>query len=598
MTGKVHTLSLLLLGLLSLGACESQKSDSLDFPFDEDDEKSDVFGRSLIGRASPFEPDLSLSDPEVTEALNNNVERRRAVAWETVFKILEPVPLLGLQNVVDEQPEVELDVPKIPRFQTWYGVSDAKRTFRRLYEELGASGRRARVPPSAEAIEDAMLFNESALERSSRRPLDRYLSAVKALDSCGDNQSAEECAQQLGTNTAGAAAGISRILYSPGTITHMMSNYASVLDCVEGLETLSLDALPKSSDNFTECFSQEFPADAALIKAHWVRADFGEELPTYDTSAAALQERLSGSGSWESSDGKTDPSPTEIYTVRLRNGNKFRLAGLHIMTKETRHWQWITLWWHDKPDIDFGADRPQKIREQLPSLWSNYKMCAVSSFEEGDPELANRYRELPTLSAALVATGLSAGEPSWCSNPYLEHGRNNAKTNCIGCHQHGSSRVAHDLDNDGVLDPLDLEKIISNELLFPDVGRTQIRERFPADYLFSFNHVDDLSGMMVREAEFLDFTDKGSVRDRVETILLIEGEAASGAKNFAAVCAGCHGADGLGTSLGPSLAIRVPGRDDELLQSIMLGRGQIPDWETFFSDSDFADLKAYLRATF
>ncbi|NIS36800.1 MAG: hypothetical protein GWN73_40355, partial [Actinobacteria bacterium] len=67
------------------------------------------------------------------------------------------------------------------------------------------------------------------------------------------------------------------------------------------------------------------------------------------------------------------------------------------------------------------------------------------------------------LASALRA---AAGGPSWCSNPYIEHGRGNARTNCIGCHQHGGSEVFTDRDGDGALDRFVLEDVIADEMQF------------------------------------------------------------------------------------------------------------------------------------
>jgi len=55
------------------------------------------------------------------------------------------------------------------------------------------------------------------------------------------------------------------------------------------------------------------------------------------------------------------PSATDIYTIALETGARFRLPALHIMSKELDHWMWITLWWSASPDNDFGADRPAAI---------------------------------------------------------------------------------------------------------------------------------------------------------------------------------------------------------------------------------------------
>jgi len=92
----------------------------------------------------------------------------------------------------------------------------------------------------------------------------------------------------------------------------------------------------------------------------------------FDTSADALRTRLVANGalSWEQPDAQADPREDEIYSVKLPNGNAFRLEASHIMTKDLDHWLWITLWWSD-PNQDFGSDRPAT----LSGPWQHYK-CA------------------------------------------------------------------------------------------------------------------------------------------------------------------------------------------------------------------------------
>jgi hypothetical protein len=89
-----------------------------------------------------------------------------------------------------------------------------------------------------------------------------------------------------------------------------------------------------------------------------------------------------------------DPSPAQIHTLTLPNGLHFRLAGLHVMTKELDHWVWITLWWSPEPDDDFGADRPASIAA-LGGPWGHYKMCVVTAFEEGRSRARRRVRADP-----------------------------------------------------------------------------------------------------------------------------------------------------------------------------------------------------------
>jgi hypothetical protein len=233
------------------------------------------------------------------------------------------------------------------------------------------------------------------------------------------------------------------------------------------------------------CLKDAFPRSAVVVKADWRRAEFGLTLPTYDTSGAKLASRLgSGDVSWTTPDRETNPGPDAIHTLKLPNGNIFRLAALHIMTKELDHWVWVTLWWSDQPDEDFGADRPAT----LPAPFQNYKMCTTVAFAEHDSDPGSGFAGTqPSLAAALRASAGGAGAPTWCSNPYLEEGAGNAGTNCVGCHQHAGT-------------PLEPEAILDDEVKFPSHGRTELRDDFLSDYTFQVTKGDRF-GAVFREAE-------------------------------------------------------------------------------------------------
>ena len=53
-----------------------------------------------------------------------------------------------------------------------------------------------------------------------------------------------------------------------------------------------------------------------------------------------------------------NPGKDQVFTIKLSSGAEYRLGGLHVMTKEVRHWHWASIWFSDDPDSDFGADRP------------------------------------------------------------------------------------------------------------------------------------------------------------------------------------------------------------------------------------------------
>ena len=560
--------------------------------------KSDAFGRQLAGVAAPYTADLNLSIQ--TGALESDMAFRRQVAWDIVQRVIDPVPLLGLANAEEATTEILLPggVPEVPRFQTWYGVDDFKRMFKKLYGDLSPEQRAQRAPFTEQALKDAIEWNATAADRSERWPLERFLKHVKDLGVCPPDMSEEECANSLQSNFSGASSGNARITYSSGTMLHLLRNYASILGCLEGLKTLPIAQSPRDeASNFTYCFESEFPPDAVLIKAQWIRADFGRKMPAFDTDAASLMNVI-GSGKsadWAEGDREADPTPDDVFTIRLKNKDTYRLAGLHIMTKELRHWMWITLWWSDTPNSDFGADRPASMSSLAP-VWSNYKMAVTVDYLERDSDPAAQFSAYPSLAEVLKAT--STDGFTWNSNPYIEHGRGNARTNCIGCHQHGGSEAGYDLDDDGNLDPFDLEMVIQNDDLFPANGRAEMRSMFPADYLWSTHRIDNLGQVIKSEIAFFDDMDKDKPEVRAVAVLELESSVLTGQEEFKKNCTPCHGAEGTGTGSGPSLFERVPNLSDfEIATTLITGKDPMPSWAAL-EDQQLANLRAYLRHTF
>lgn len=229
---------------------------------------------------------------------------------------------------------------------------------------------------------------------------------------------------------------------------------------------------------FAPCLDEAFPSDAVIVKADFRRVGFGFTLPTFDTSAEGLARALANDGTWEPT-GTADPDADAIYTLTLPSGARYRLAALHIMSKELDHWVWVTLFFSTSPDDDFGADRPST----LAGPWAHYKMCAVTSFSEQDgPPAASGLP--PSLTGALDVVYAGAGAPSWCSNPYIELGAHNAETNCIGCHQHGGTGERS-------------ETILGAAQRFPAAGRVQVRNNFPVDYTFATHEGDRLGSFFL-----------------------------------------------------------------------------------------------------
>lgn len=252
-----------------------------------------------------------------------------------------------------------------------------------------------------------------------------------------------------------------------------------------GLATLTVD-YQEADPAWSACLAAPFPLDAAIVKAEWRRAELEIEVAVHDTSAAGLAALGERADTWGEGAGWADPGEDEIYTLTLPEGGaRYRLTGLHLMTKELDHWLWVTLWWSPEPDEDFGADRPAAI-DALGGPWGSYKMCVATMFTEGDADPRGG-ATAPTLAAALAEVHETAG-PSYCSNPYLEQGEGNARTNCIGCHQHGGTTIPN-------------VDILADEDAYPGNGRLQVRNNFPADYSWQTS-VGGLGRVMLDHVEY------------------------------------------------------------------------------------------------
>lgn len=399
--------------------------------------------RRAVGRAQPYPADTY--SEEDAERFAKSKKLRRELGWKVLAKALKPVKIAE-QNL----PNAPVGEKTVPLFRTFLGPNEIDLMFAKMYGDLGKERRAAGESPTDAEVDALFDYNAKNLGQYDERA---FFDRMKQVNSA-------EAVDGLGGNTRGA--------YSPGYVRHLLQDYKPLSGCnVDGFD---LKTAPISEEkNFTNCFSKEMPADAAVIKMSWRRNDelINTGLPVVDTSADTLKKRLSGEldeGGWKpSSYPKKPANSSQAYTVRLADESGHSLVGLHIMTKELRHWVWVTVWWSDKPDEDFGQDRPAEIK-QLGPAWQNYKMCVVTDFEEKDPDPKGGFDG--SLGDALAATH---GRASWCSNGFIEKDAHNAQTNCIGCHQHAG-------------DTRSLNGVLTDAQNFPEQGRLQVRKGFPADY--------------------------------------------------------------------------------------------------------------------
>ena len=465
--------------------------------------------RKVIGPAVPWR-----FEDEVDEAkAKRSMAYRRGQAWAIVRSMTKNVSI----GVGDGLPGFKPDAPSVmPLWQTFYESDEFLEMFSRLYVRLGPDGRRSKARFCPADLD--VVFQQHAgrtLRGWTPELLEQRLSQIKTAKDV------------LGVSGRGVT------LFSPGILRHYLENYNEVLACQDHLAQWKPETKTSRDDNFTPCFRTEFPgpptaADkntdrlehcelqggsghnaagtAVAIKSTW-HAVGTAEVAVFDTSAEGMRRLLNGKGEWTPERTVSDKtlSAQDVFTIQLKpNNREYQLHGIHFTTKDVRDWMWITLWWSPEPDTDFGADRPKDF---AGTPWANYKMCVTSHFEEADPAPWSHYEKThPDLASALKVVHEWGGPYTWCSNPYTELGLGNAKTNCVGCHQHAG--VALNTDEIFLDDPSD-PKNPERRAKFPHNSRKQIRQNFPGDYLWSFSHGPDFFEAKIRGKTYeVDLTDR------------------------------------------------------------------------------------------
>ncbi len=447
--------------------------------------------RRAIGAGIPYVP------AEATDKMDlaQNMQLRREKAWE-VFRELTREVSIG------RNPEIQGFDPNstgsLPLWQTWYTGEEMPIMFRSVYAKLSSEQRKDRRPICPEVL-DTLFENhaKAAVKGFTPEELEQRLSQVKSLQ------------EVRGISGRGIT------MFSPALLRHYFENYAYVLKC----EAERANLLPEtilSPANHTPCFASEFPSGldfpyplppadyshcknsketrpdvnhgaAVTIKTSWRKADTGV-IGKFDTSDKGLTKHLT-EGAWKPDQEIPSQSltPNKIFTIKLlASAKSYNLESIHIVSKETRDWLWITFWWSPDPNTDFGEDRPASF---TGTPWANYKMCVVADFLEGDLDPGAHYKDThPSLASALSVSQQWASPYTQCSNPFIEQGQGNVETNCIGCHQHaGSNANPEEIYLDDPKNP----RTPASRLKYPHHSRSQARQNFPADYLWSLTQSPD-----------------------------------------------------------------------------------------------------------
>lgn len=305
----------------------------------------------------------------------------------------------SLWSYLFEKQSIGNSLPPLENWQTWYSGEDIKRLFQYLYEGLGKEGRLQRAPFAPAAIDQAFRWHDSE----------------QFLDPAWDQTSFQRwLASYEGPLMERAIPGLNKMLINREAGHFILSHYALLFTCLRDVSARS------------NCMALRWPKGAALLKTAWRRSGQGVAFQSFATDAASLDRQLKAP-QWLPQENWQPPAGTS-YALQTPSGQTFHLTGMHLMLKLEDDWLWSSIWLGPLAAQDLAVDHGEGL--------ASYRLCSVSSF--ASPLDIKRDDEakwpLPLQeSAAILRQNQIA---NWCSNPYLEVGKNNQKTNCIACHQY------------------------------------------------------------------------------------------------------------------------------------------------------------------
>jgi hypothetical protein len=321
-------------------------------------------------------------------ALAQDFLLQRQAGWSFWSEMLRPLP--------------ESSSSDFMVWQTWYSREDLQRIFRHLYEKLGVQGRHDRRAFTPDAIRDALQWNDHRQFQEAGWDAQRFEQWFAGFDSDEKKRSIP---------------GMQKILFNQVVMEFMLQNYQRLEIC------------QKHRQRQESCEALAWPEQAVFLKTSWRRSEQGFQVESFATHASALAQQWEKKG-W-TADGSLEPSADESYALRLPSGQKFHLTGLHASLRLKQDWYWTSLWLGQGTGHDWSSDQPQNWMQP----WTSYRLCSVDGWQEplAEPSIAANWPpELADLARLLRERKLH----NWCSNPYLEPGPNNHKTNCVGCHQY------------------------------------------------------------------------------------------------------------------------------------------------------------------
>ena len=336
---------------------------------------------------SPEELPQSFWNSIQSQELIHDFPYQRRMAWDLWTHLLAPAP----QRVAHP----------FLIWQTWYSREDLQRIFRYLYERLSRKDRWDRRLFTPLEIQQGLDWNDRSQFQDSGWSTSRFDRWLSTFDTDEKQKSIP---------------GMQKILFNRTAMTFILEQYPALEQCYRQRQSLKI------------CSDLSLPDQSVFLKTAWRRSEDGFTLEFFPTDVDSLRQQ------WQeehwTADSKGEPQFDETFAIRTQSGLKFHLVAMHATLKVAGQWFWSSIWLGRDPAKDFSAEQP----EQWLKPWISYRMCSVyglhaplreQSIESSWPaDLIRIAQELQTLA-----------EPNWCSNPYLEPGINNQKTNCSGCHQ-------------------------------------------------------------------------------------------------------------------------------------------------------------------
>lgn len=234
--------------------------------------------RRVIGLADPYPADAMLASRD--RELRTSMRARRQAAWEVVARVFAPVTLAEPTGV---------DGASVPRFRTWYDRDDMARVFRHAYEALGRDGRVARAHLPEALLDEAFVWNPSA---------------ILAVPGWSEARFAEYAAGLDDELAIGRVGGLVRIGMSPDAARHIADSYPEILRCMhEGSPPAFVDGPAEASQriareplSLASCevrtFGPYFVASGRRIEAHVESEDGSGDLRLIAGESRALGEEV------------------------------------------------------------------------------------------------------------------------------------------------------------------------------------------------------------------------------------------------------------------------------------------------------------------